>query len=758
MPPYAYAYLLTAVVGPDYSDVDGIQGPSDGDLGNFTQFDYIPQYVKDEAAGQNYRWRTPAVGDGARQARYDRGLRATSVDDKASYSYGEKEVFYLHTIRSKNRIAVFDLDEENARLDAHGVREDGTTDPAQALRRLRTIGLYDKKAYLAYEASLTTGAPLPEPEAIVRVHFEYDYLLCKGTPNSMAPGKKKLTLTKVYFTYGRSHRGTTTAYTFNYGDLDSPVENPDYDLGSQDRWGNVKPDRGSPMAVNLGSASHPYGAADYQWAVNADFPYAEQNPGLADALAGAWCLKHIGLPSGGGIDVQYESDDYAFVQGKRAARMFKIIGNYRPEVPDPPPPTFAMPLARDAYRMYFKLPTGARTADVLVGQDLVYFRQKMHYRRLLNDLGDDHVSGYGEIIDSGEDGPGGFGWVEFKGVKIDEGATSAPVSPLERAALEYARLNYPNEIYAPPGYTDGDTWTIDLITSIAGSLTQLITDLGDFFKGPNLALQEKVTVSLVQNDGWLRLTDPTQHKKGGGHRVARVVVHDEWADMETRGGSVSRAYTQRYEYTEGAASSGVATYEPMGGADENPMRKPVYSVVTNALAADERFYQEEPFGESFFPAPVVGYSKVTVSTEIADPGVASQQGTGRVVHRFYTAHDFPVRTAKTDIDQVHRKSPPVFGSLIGITTNDQMYVSQGFVVETNDMHGKPRSVEVFPQDGTSPISSTQYEYQRNADGTLDNDAPVDPSGWKDRYGRHRATIRVHRGHAGVRERGKVRRS
>src|SRR5690606_1916536 len=58
-----------------------------------------------------------------------------------------------------------------------------------------------------------------------------------------------------------------------------------------------------------------------------DYPYVEQDRTTEDVYAAVWCLKEIDLPSGGKIKVTYESDDYAYVQNKKAGQMFKII-NY----------------------------------------------------------------------------------------------------------------------------------------------------------------------------------------------------------------------------------------------------------------------------------------------------------------------------------------------------------------------------------------------------------------------------------------------
>ncbi len=53
------------------------------------------------------------------------------------------------------------------------------------------------------------------------------------------------------------------------------------------------------------------------------FPYGSQNKVNADLWAGAWQLSKISLPTGGEINVQYESDDYAYVQNKKAMKMLQ---------------------------------------------------------------------------------------------------------------------------------------------------------------------------------------------------------------------------------------------------------------------------------------------------------------------------------------------------------------------------------------------------------------------------------------------------
>ncbi|MBK7964766.1 MAG: hypothetical protein IPK10_05410 [Bacteroidetes bacterium] len=114
----------------------------------------------------------------------------------------------------------------------------------------------------------------------------------------------KLTLNGIYFTYGKNSRGALNQYKFTYSS-----SNPDYNPMAIDRWGNYKRNN-SPH--NNGLSNH-------------FFPYVAINKAEADIDATAWSLTKIELPTGGIIAVEYESDDYAFVQDKRACEMTHVI-------------------------------------------------------------------------------------------------------------------------------------------------------------------------------------------------------------------------------------------------------------------------------------------------------------------------------------------------------------------------------------------------------------------------------------------------
>jgi len=774
VPSYPHAWMLTAAVSADYSDVDDVTGPSDGDLGTYTRFSYIQNTYGEGNANAFFPWRTPVGGGGQRKARLERGLGATAQDDRASYVYGEKELWYLEKIETANRIAVFELndptmedDPQNPqggkRFDARGVDRSGAPNPSRYQRYLTGISLYDKRSYRAYEEAVANAIANNEdpdavqvPEVIKRVHFKYDYSLCPGTSNSQAG---KLTLRKIWFTYGRSEAGILAPYFFDYGNANDRLQNPSYDMGDQDRWGQYKPDFGSERATDLAQTSSGY----YFTTPNNMFPYTEQWDASADEFANAWKLRSIRLPSGGRMNMKYESDDYAYVQNRPAMRMFKISHVARfLENPSSIDENSEVQDLKKKRVVYFRLPpeVNEQAADAYVREaardvGLLYFRSRVIYRWASMSVppGPDHVSGYAELEPFHDDSLAYevinsviYGRLTLKPVYLDEctNCLGPPeTSPLYRSALEHARLNYPKQLYTPPGMDDelSASDIIEWIPAQISAISGFITGLSEFFSGPNRALvlslspkldSEISPLGMQMGRSWIKLREPDRKKNGGGYRVRSIEVSDDWEAMQ--GETASAIYTQQYTYGDDAGSWGVTAYEPLIGADENPFRRPVYHNIARIMSADERFFQEEPFGESLFPAPLVGYSRVEVK-DISNAGNLNQRGTGKVVHEFFTARDFPTVTKKTTIKPEHRSSPGV-SELLGIRAVDHMHVSQGFVIENNDMHGKQRSMTIYPEpangetDYSAPaISSVTYHYRRTPGGGIDNRAKtIQPDG------------------------------
>jgi len=714
-PAYAHSYLLTSVLSADYVDIDGVRGPSPGDMGSFSVFHYTK-------VTEPYKWRTPIEQF---EANFNEGFKSDIVDDKANYVYGEKELWYVANIETKNYVAVFSISDRD---DAHGVKNKNGGISDVSMKKLDKISLYSRADY---ELNGSGATPIKE------VHFEYDYELCPGVPNQTYPGQGKLTLKKIYFTYGNSFKAKFNAYEFEYNG-----QNPSYSLKSSDRWGYFKDNQASTFHYDdILSTS--------------EYPYTEQNQTVADDNTSSWNMTDVFLPSGGKIHVTYESDDYAYVQNKRAMEMFKIEGAGFCEDPSNPPlnglgnpiyPTESIGGSKyqDLYEgldnrlyLFFKLETPLSTSQAPatykeeIHQKYVNGIKDLYFRFLVNitnstDINPftekyndayEYVSGYGEIEDYGVSpyGSGGseyeYGFVKLKAAKRGDNALSFDCHPIAKAAWHYGRLNMPKFVYKQQDPTSSGIEQIMFALANSG----LIKNLKEFALGANTNMfVQDYGKAFNRDKSWIRLNNPTMKKFGGGARVAKIEMSDEWSTMVS--GNPSYSYGQEYDYTTidestgNTISSGVASYEPAIGGDENPFKLPVYNgnKEERLLAPDDHSYMEEPFGESFFPSPSIGYSKVTVKN-LQYPGV-TRNATGKVVHEFYTAKEFPTITRRTELKAEPYKTNPLV-KLFTFKNKDFMSASQGFVVELNNMHGKQKRQMVYAEDQVDPISGVEYKYK-----------------------------------------------
>ena len=700
-PAHAHAYMLTAVLSPDYVDADNIKGPSDGDLGSYTKFSY-KQIT-------NYKWRTP-MGD--HLAAYNEGLKADPQDDKASYVYGEKELWYLDKIETPNYVAIFHTSDRDDACAVTG--EDGAINTSKSMQKLDRISLFTKQDYLANGLA---GTPVKE------VHFEYDYSLCPNVPNNknynsstgMGPGK--LTLKKVYFTYRDSHRGRYSPYEFEYADTDfnqvADVNYP-YNIKGYDRWGGYQP-------------NVPTSCAGLAPLSTAEYPYTVQDKSLQDQYAAAWNLTAMNLPSGGRIQVSYEADDYGYIQHKRAMQMHQIIGvgdninaiNYGGDNDIENPQAVAVSESSNKNKyLFFKLQDQTTPiSEYFQGVDNVYFRCLMEYNRNGNKLYD-YVSGYAEL------GPGTaqtvtinnpntsqtevVGVVKLKSVSLSDGG-NPDYNPIALAGVQFGRLYLSRIVWDQSGIDEGAGFGAAILNAMINTYANFING----FKNPNqYQYNQEQGTRLVLNKSWMRLNNVTGFKLGGGSRVKQLTIHDNWSQM-TGNAENDFYYGQEFDYTMEenghTVSSGVASYEPLIGGDENPWKQPVSFQAKNRLAPDDRFYQETPFGEMFMPSPSVGYSQVTIRN-LQHQNV-TRHATGKTVQQFYTARDFPVILSRTDLVHTRDKRDPFsITSLFNVDSRDHMTATQGFAIEVNDMHGKLKAHYSYAEGENTPISSMEYAY------------------------------------------------
>ncbi|MBN9286252.1 MULTISPECIES: hypothetical protein [unclassified Flavobacterium] len=710
-PAYAHSYLLTSVLSSDYQDLKS-DGPTDDDLGTYTKFEY-DNVTKDKP----FKWRMPFKQN---IASYDDGLRSSKKDNKGNYQYGEKELLYIKKIETKTHVAVFSI---SARKDGYGVKgENGGLGTDSKMYKLDKVSLYSKPEYLANPEQ---AVPIKE------AHFEYDYSLCQGIDNHEDAGKSgavyqgqkgKLTLKKVYFTYKKSNMGKFTPYVFNYG------YNPSYDMKAYDLWGNYKP---TDDAIGCGTNDA---------LSNAEYPYVDQsNRSKADAYAGAWLLASINLPSGAKMEMDFESDDYAHVQNRDVMQMFKVVGAGNKALSSEDNIYNTELYGREtAQFLYVKL-DDTNTDNFYERYIKPIENEPIYFRFLLNMAtqnwtlgGNDHkdkfdyVSGYLRINkDEGysfyQDSSGNqYASIPIQMTKQGDGAGNPDVNPISKAGWYFGRQNLNRVVYSMTGEED--------VNNIEGVVTELIgwiPTIFDIFKSPNGKLKEKgIASKFISGKSWIRLMQPNREKVGGGSRVKEIKMHDQWDVMTAHNDNelYKQFYGQKYSYkTAEGGTSGVATYEPLGGK-ENPFVEPFYDHSNRdlLLGTESENYVEKPFGESFFPAPKVTYSRVAVKNlprEKYQNGNLTKEvkrhATGEVVTEFYTSKDHPTLVDYTVLSAHYDKSG-LLSSLLKINVKDHLTLSQGYAIHTNDMDGKMKSQRVYAEGQSNFISGVDYKYNEIA--------------------------------------------
>ena len=725
LPAYAHSYLLTAIYSPDYVDLTG-NGPSEDDFGYYVKFNY-------KLSSSNYKWRSPFSNAHLNKAHF-----SDLNDDKASYSYGEKEIWYLQSVETKTHAAVFKL-QSTPRNDAYGAGREENRYPQYP----NDPPLHGEAQYALEEISLYSKQEMQR--AIKTIHFEYDYSLCKNTENNKLSNKGstpdftksgKLTLKKVWFSHLGNNRGHLSPYIFEYNENDD-AQNPDYALAQMDRWGNYKPD------VSSGTSGFTYS--------NEDSPYTLQqadynNNGTINAAdeilrnkhAAAWCLSKVILPSGGEINVNYEADDYAFVQDKQATQMFEIAFTGKEDGSQCFPGQEN--INGDFTRLYFKLEqdkngnpildAGGNVSNYIPepdnnGKRNLYFKTFVELKSTLDfsKMARDYVDGYAEIVEYGIDSNNpGYGYIKLASVPV--GSQSGHCNPIQKAAWQYMKLERPDLLYPVQNQGGLGIQAVNIFLSTYKDRESLILS---YYRTCKINGYAKKLQLGSDKPSYIRLLSPDGRKFGGGHRVKSIVINDKWSDISGDGGSTNDQYGQEYGYAlADGRSSGVAEYEPTIGGEENPLHKPTeqYDSQNGFLMLKHKdTYMEEPFGEAYFPAANVGYSRVSVkSLGVIENNVEvnSKTASGISLTEYYTAKDFPVKVNYTGV--THKAFAPPIPIPIGIGSlnfNNRGY-SQGYAIELNDMHGKIKSQSAYAREAdiNSPssqaISETKYIYNSTA--------------------------------------------
>ena len=756
--PYATTYLLTEILSPDYTDRTD-NGPTLDDLGGFVRFDYARFAGSTEKSrsgsttevgwqnhlAQNwYKWRSPYRG-----LHYKRRAMSDPIDDGGTVRYGYKELYYLSTISTKTHQAVFytsDRDdgmpaepESRASITSISTVSSSTEPQPTSQKRLQKL---DKIELYARNSDGTQG------ELLQTVHFEYDYSLCRNLPNSATvEGQRvgKLTLKRMWFESQGVHSARIAPYQFHYeyaqatdfptgvntsqkysgivnfaSNLTAADQNPDYSPHAIDSWGNYQSE-GNNRYDRMQS-------------------WVDQTP-PSNFDPAAWQLKRITLPSGGEIHVQYEQNDYRYVQ-------------YQPAMVLAPLKTETGTSAEDNIFVVdtkaLGLTDGNGTVDdgtngtedeigrITDLKDQIYDRfvagnEHLYTRFLYSLRGDlaqnetdldlcrvEYITGYVAAENVTIDGENIKITLQEKGGK--------PVTT--QLCLDYLRSNRAGVVRS--GGCEASSVGIPMPEeeekTIAGAILKLFIAFAD-----NHVDTDTDCRYLSFSNSYVRLP-VVGAKKGGGIRVKRILLVDR--GLEALSGEDAAMYGTEYEYVgEDGLSSGVASNEPAGSREENPLvgfmnTRSDPNDFEEALAGEDREQHEGPLGETLLPGPSVRYSRV-VSKNIHQ----GKTGAGYSVLRFFTTREYPTDLSKSLLPQETdgdvaamvkklgtkstsiRGGSPIGASLgIGIASINGQAGSkrQGYRFVLSAMDGMPMSIEkyagVYGETQPILIESTTYEY------------------------------------------------
>lgn len=696
-PAYTTAHLITSILSPDYVDVND-DGPSLDDLGQYIDINYSG--IREPNQNPFMEWRVPSYEN---RATHYQGNLTDDDDDRGSFVLGQKELYYVHHIDSKTHRAVF-ITSERADSRLTGQDENGN-DAVVGLRRLDKIKLF---TLAEIEASGEDATPLKT------VLFEYaDDAESVGSMLSTAgEGNEnvgKLTLKRVSFVYEDNLRGQQNPYEFSYkisADEDGIVKTR-YEYGAVDRWGTQR-------ALNADGLLMPH-----------VFPYTIQNREEASKYCDLGNLREIKLPSGGSVEVNYEPDDYAYVQDKRAGRMFKVLGVSREEHEAEQPFLYNNGTFNNRSNLFLHVEvdnvTFVSEEEIDVERTIeLYFED---VSQLFFDIGVElqansgnyeRVKGFAEfskdlitVREGNESGTYRL-VIRLRGLNRNNGFVdnTTSVHPFTYTALEKMRLEIPELVY------DIDEASIEENGAMSGEnllsvLMQSGLSINNFYKWRMNQNDAKI---LDVNESFVRLADHSFKKIGGGARVFSVVLRDNWEpDLNDDQLSNSYEYEYKYEKREGGRtiSSGVAANEPLIGRQENLMVNVTRSTQEKALAPNELFSLEGPLGMQFYPGPQVGYSRVAKKM-VFNESVVQVSKPGSSVYEFYTARDFPIVVSLTSIEKERIKSLPLPLPLYSESW-DRLGLSQGFSIQVNDMHGKPKSTKDYSFTN-GLISQSLYKY------------------------------------------------
>ncbi|GAA4276421.1 hypothetical protein [Aquimarina mytili] len=301
--PYATHWLLTAVTGADYIDMNSNGKVDESDYGYWVEFDYGKW-------SEAYAWKSPYGKD---------YIESNDNEEVKTRIEGFKDVYYLDQVKTRTHTAIFsksvredDLSHEwkYSSVDWKNAGSPYTERfviPKQKSLKLNQIILLKNEDAREVRKNAESSNPIvsgvtnvrfPSPNSVSRsysynlknsvfdiydipeaildkavkvINMRYNNTLVKQTPNASS-GRGRLTLNSVQFN-GKKNENLIPPYKFEY------YNESDFNLDNKNDWG------------------------------------------YNDTTPWDWSLKKIITPQGGSINVKYESDDYH----KPALQMGKLF-------------------------------------------------------------------------------------------------------------------------------------------------------------------------------------------------------------------------------------------------------------------------------------------------------------------------------------------------------------------------------------------------------------------------------------------------
>jgi len=712
--PYATTFLLTEIHSPEYIDV-GLDGPTADDIGGWTKFSY--QQTAGGASSNWYKWRIPYKG-----LQYDKGSISSTNDDVASVSWGEKEIYYLQQIETKTHYAIFHT---STRLDAYPAIDDeevATGDLTANIPQNNPLQKLDKIELFSKDDPTTP---------IQTVNFEYDYSLVPGTPDASGNSisttggnlnfqgtRGKLTLKRMWFEFGRIKDAKITPYDFEYeyahlnggityptpynhlndhgNQLSSNSQNPNYDLFNLDVWGNYQ---------TGGAALHD------------EMRIGLDQQDLATFDPAAWQLKRIIMPSGGEIHIQYEQDDYAFVQDQLAMEMIKLSETINEQ--DINTNRFYLSLADE---LGISTPVELQAyADFLDNYFKKSENQKIYFKFLY------------ELLESSSSVPGLdcantefiTGYVHFEKAEYDQTSNRIYIQ-LGKDGPKYLPHQVCKDFYKTQrrGKVANDCSTPEGLVmnsnDALGNIVGLLQNVGNLPTSPNCE-------RLNPEYSYFKIPlPPTRGKKGGGVRVKRLLMYDTGLEAGAEVVYGTEYIYKQFDPKYGLISSGVATNEPQEIRSENPlvhyMPRKKQGLLSRIVSGRDTEQGEGPLGESLLPGSSVGYS--TVYAKNIHSG---KTNTGFSESTFYTTRDFPYNKYYEALDErgtqmTNLKKSRSFRPTLALgpvkISNKIINLSQGFKFIQYAISGNPKRIATYSGDYNEPwnesarslVTSQEYIY------------------------------------------------